>query len=298
MRAFITGMAGFVGGHLARHLRVCGDEVLGCSLSGAQDCLVWDIGEPASQPLLERLRGFSPGAIYHLAAVSKATDCDEDARIAERSNIEGTEHVLALAAALPDRPRVLFVSSSYVYGDPQDSKPLPETAPLRTDFTNNVYARTKIAGEEAVRQFVAAGGDAVIARAFQHTGPGQSSKFMLAEWCEQFAHGASPVVMRRSHEWVDLCDVRDVVHAYRLLSERGERGATYNVGSGHAVRTGEVFDQLRTLADPARPFVVANPAPSRGPIADIAKLRADTGWSPQFSIAQTIRDCWEEARLR
>ena len=72
MRAFITGIAGFVGGHLAAHLRACGDELLGTSLCGGGGNLAWDISEPVSDDLVRHLKAFAPQAIYHLAAVSKA----------------------------------------------------------------------------------------------------------------------------------------------------------------------------------------------------------------------------------
>jgi GDP-4-dehydro-6-deoxy-D-mannose reductase len=292
MRSFITGIAGFVGQHLAEHLRACGDEVLGTSLRGEGEHLAWDISHPPSAGLVQRLQEFAPQAIYHLAAVSKATDCDDDAALAEQINVGGTRHILNLAAQLPSAPRVLFVSSSYVYAEPRGGAPLDECAPLRSDLAANAYARTKIAGEQAVLDFAARGGNALIARAFQHTGPGQSPKFMLAEWCEQFASGASPVVIQRNNATIDLSDVRDVVRAYRLLMEHGQRGEIYNVGSGRAAVTGEIFEMLRRIVDPARPCKVRNEQPAEGPIADISKIRRATGWEPRISLEQTVRDTY------
>jgi GDP-4-dehydro-6-deoxy-D-mannose reductase len=293
MRAFITGIAGFVGGHLSAHLRACGDEVLGTSLRGEGGHLAWDIGEPPSEELIQRVRAFAPEAIYHLAAVSKASDCDEDAQIAERINVGGTRHMLDLAETIDSTPRVLFVSSSYVYAEQSADALLSEDAPLRSDSTTNAYARTKLAGERGVLNYVARGRNAIIARAFQHAGPGQSTKFMLAEWCEQFARGVSPVVVQRSNATIDLSDVRDVVRAYRLLVERGECGEIYNVGSGRRVRTGRILSILREIADPSRPIEIRSEVPFHGPVACIDKILHATGWVPVISIEQTVRETYE-----
>src|SRR5690606_35431652 len=250
MKAFITGIAGFAGTHLAEHLLAEGDEVLGASLHGSwgEPALVerlprelvervplvaWDITDPDLSAIAARLEAFAPDVIYHLAAVSKASDADspEGARV----NIVGTEHVLELARRL-GRPRVVFISSSYVYAQAAtpDSPPVPETAPL---VPRGGYARRQAISEALVRHPVRDGGDGLIVRAFQHAGPRQSPRFMLAEWCQQFASGASPVEIYNSEAWIDLSDVRDVVRAYRLLAERGAPGEAYNVGSGTAHRT-------------------------------------------------------------
>jgi GDP-4-dehydro-6-deoxy-D-mannose reductase len=250
------------------------------------------------------LQSFAPDAIYHLAAVSKASDC-EDLAAAYQVNVLGTQHVLDLAASLPSRPRVVFVSSSYVYAAaPRDaaSAIVSETAPLHAPLLSDAggtspsdgYAESKMAGEILVRQFVAAGrGAAVIARAFQHGGPRQSPRFMLAQWCEQFArHDGSPVTLQRDEATIDFADVRDVVRAYRLLAVRGAPGEAYNVGSGVAVRTGEIFNLLRVVADPSRPYRVLKTGTAYSPIADLTRLAAATGWRPEISLPRTVEETY------
>jgi GDP-4-dehydro-6-deoxy-D-mannose reductase len=307
MRAFITGIAGFVGAHLTEHLLSMGDEVLGGSLTGTWGdeaavarlpsalpanvpVIKWDITQDDPPAANSALRDFGPEAIYHLAAVSKADEGGTSAAL--DINIHGTRNVLAAARKLARPPRVLFVSSSYVYGDQvADTSPVAETTPLPPNLVG--YGHTKREGEHDMREHVRQGGDAVIARAFQHAGPRQMPRFMLAEWCEQFLHSdQAPVRIRSSNAWLDLSDVRDVVRAYRLLVERGARGETYNVGSGVARRTGEIFDQLRALADPSRPFAVRSSTTRYTPIADIRKISAATGWQPQIDIDRTIEDTW------
>ena len=98
----------------------------------------------------------------------------------------------------------------------------------------------------------------------------------------------------------DLSDVRDVVRAYRLLALEGEAGEAYNVCSGVGVSIREIADTLlahakrdiRLVTDPA--LVRAVDAPRM--VGDNAKLRARTGWAPEYPLARTLADVLEAAR--
>jgi GDP-4-dehydro-6-deoxy-D-mannose reductase len=316
MKAFITGIAGFAGAHLAEHLLDSGDGVCGATLSGAWTngagsaaladrvtglpLFAWDIGDPCPPQLVEKLTTFAPTVIYHLAAISKATACGvtEPTPLAQRINVQGTQHVLALAAQLPSRPRVVVVSSSYVYGPAvSQEQTFAESDP---PHPSGGYGRTKLAAEECVAQALAEHNvDAVIARAFQHAGPRQDPQFMLAEWCQQFAaDSAAPVVMHNSHTWIDLSDVRDVVRAYRVLAEHGECGEVYNVGSGVARTSGDIFAQLLQMADPGRLIEIRSTATKYTPIADLHKITSQLGWRPHIPLAQTLLETLEWFRER
>src|SRR5690606_21693800 len=215
MRAFITGITGFVGGHLAEHLRACGDEVMGSAQKAdTSELVAWDIAMPTTSEVIEPIQAFAPEVIYHLAAISKSEDCGVEQLTPQAIavNVVGTEHVLELAQTLPSKPRVVFISSSYVYPQLDSLDPVRETAPLAP--ANN-YGVSKRQAEERVLAYAQRhGADTVIARAFQHTGPRQIPRFMVPEWCQQFARGDAPVVIRNDEAWVDLLDVRDVVRAY------------------------------------------------------------------------------------
>jgi len=135
--------------------------------------------------------------------------------------------------------------------------------------------------------------DVVIVRAFQHTGPRQNPRMMLPEWVSQFAAASrEPVQVHTLDAHIDVTDVRDVVRAYRLLTERGDSGRIYNVGSGVSRRSGDLFELLRAMADPGRPVVELRPGRKQAPIADIARLAECTGWRPEIPIERTIADMW------
>lgn len=307
-RALITGIAGFVGGFLAEHLLACGDAVLGAAPEGRwepgssgpiQRCvelLAWDLGSDSGlgRAARRRIEAFQPSAVYHLAALSVPDDCGQVDPLprAIAINVEGTRRVVELAACLPSRPRLLLVSSAKVYAPVEPHNPwVDETAPLGP---RTAYGRTKLAAEQ-IALTAAARGDcqAMVARAFQHTGPRQNARMMLPEWAFQFAsEDRVPIEVGTRDAVIDLSDVRDVVRAYRLLMERGELGGVYNVGSGCPRRSGEVLDLLRQLAGPDRPIRETRPGPKQDPIAITSRLRQNTGWQPEVPLDQTVADTW------
>ena len=320
MKALITGITGFVGGFLAEHLLAVGDEVLGCATAGGWprehperrspaasvrdriEVLRWDLGDPAGLGERERttIAGFAPTCIYHLAAISVPAFCgaEEPTAKALAVNVEGTSRVLALAAALSPRPRVLFTSTSHVYAHASAGAIYNESAPLGP---RRGYGKTKLAAEERVaaarREYQL---DCLIARAFQHTGPRQEPEMMLPEWCQQLvADDDAPIRVRSLNTWIDLTDVRDVVRAYRLLVERGKPGGIYNVGSGVPRRTGEIFQQLMDLAGSTRAASELSTGGERwDPIADTGLLTAKTGWRPEIPLEKTLADTLEHWRQR
>lgn len=306
-RSLITGISGFVGGFLAEHLLQCGDDVLGTSPDGRllpessgvlldRECqpVVWDLSHPEGLGASDRgrIQDFSPQVIYHLAALSVQDDCGQGGP-SERAlaiNVAGTCRVLQLAAELPSRPRVLFVSTAHVYApvDP-DHPQIREDAPLGPSRS---YGMTKLAAEEEVHRAADRSGcDTVIARAFQHTGPRQVPRLMLPQWVRQVAMDDSrPIEVYTRDAWLDLCDVRDVVRAYRLLADRGESGGVYNVGTGQNRRSGDILTQLLEIAECHRPVVETRPGRRQEPISDPSRLVACTGWQPTIPLAQTISD--------
>ena len=317
-RTLITGASGFVGGHLIEHLRAMGDVVMACdrivpTMQAAShdepplsrvatsvdsldslDCVLWDLTDASgiTPEVRRRIEQFAPEVLCHLAAVSIPADCgiDEPTAEAVAVNVEGTRRVLALAASLPKPPRVLVISSSHVYEPVAAERPVvTEESPLGPV---GGYGKTKREAERAALEAANESGlDVVIVRAFQHAGPRQSARLMLAEWARQLARPSpQPIQVRTLDAHIDLTDVRDVVRAYRLLTEHGAASQVYNVGSGESHRSGDLFETLRELADPARPVLELRPGRKQDPIADISRLVECTGWQPEIPIEQTIAD--------
>ena len=306
MKALVTGIEGFAGSHLAACLRAAGDQVLGVvrpvvrgtvvappdgSLDSIAPVIEWNIAAPAPRAVQEQVAQFEPTCVFHLAALSIPADCGSRQPTANAwsTNVDGTRHVLELIRRLPKRPRLLFASSSQVYAPVDPRRPqVDETASLNP---LSGYAQTKYEAELILSAAVRAGSvEAVIVRVFKHTGAGQSARLMIPEWARQFALGLQPVRIRSLNSWVDLSDVRDIARAYRLLADLSHPALLYNVGSGLNRRTGDLFQQLRALADPRARLVETDPGVHQEAIADCNRCAADTGWIPQIPLAQTLAD--------
>jgi len=241
-----------------------------------------------------------PDALYHLAGFAHVGQSWERPAEVFRVNAEGTLNVLEAArqcggAGRSQPPRVVVISSSEVYGRVSaDDLPLSEDAPVRPV---SPYAASKAAAEVlAVQAWLGRGVPCVVARPFNHTGPGQSPDFVVPAFAARIAAAPDGGVLAVGNlsPRRDLTDVRDVVRAYRLLAERGEPGRAYNICSGVDVAIEDVVARLLALSgkslrievDPA----LLRPADVPALRGDPARLTADTGWRPEIPLDQTLAD--------
>jgi GDP-4-dehydro-6-deoxy-D-mannose reductase len=299
VRALVTGAGGFVGAYLVRSLVADGVEVFAGSLDGAPPAgdtagarwLSLDVTSAAS--LEAAVAEARPDAVYHLAAQASVASSFADPVATWESNATGTLRVLD---ALPAGTRLVLSSSAEVYGVvPDAEQPISEDRPLRPA---NPYAASKAAAEMACVAAAARGVEAVIARSFNHTGPGQDPRFALASWARQIAAiragDAEPVLRVGNLEARrDLLDVRDVVRAYRRLAEHGVPATAYNVCSGAASSMREVLDMLVELSGAE---VRVEVDPERVRPVDVPLLLGDPermrllGWTPDIPLRQTLAD--------
>ena len=293
VQVYVTGGSGFVGSWLRAHLEAEGDEV------HAPFVEITDFAAVRSS-----IAQVAPSVIYHLAGQAHVGRSWTDPAETFRTNALGTLHVLEAARDLQVAPRVVVISSAEVYGRvTSEDLPLAETRPARPV---SPYGASKVAAEVLARQtFDGTGLEVMCTRAFNHIGPGQSDSFVVSAVARQVAlaerPGADPVVqvgnlaVRR-----DMCDVRDVVRAYRLVAQRGRAGEIYNVCAGLdfgideivAMLVGSARRALSVEVDPARVRTVDIPV-LRG---DAAKLLADTGWEPRIPLARSVADVLEAWR--
>jgi GDP-4-dehydro-6-deoxy-D-mannose reductase len=242
-----------------------------------------------------------PRAIVHLAGVSSVAGSWRDSTEAWRVNALGTAVLLqAVRRAAPDA-RILAVSTGEVYGR-AEVVPTPEDSPLAP---RSPYAASKAAAEIASEQERATGGlDVVVARAFQHEGPGRDGRFAVGSWTQQVAEleraGGGTLRVGDLSARRDITDVRDVARAYGALLDPGVPAGTYNVASGRAVSMREVLDLLLGLArspieveeDPERLRPVDLPVVCGDP----SRLREATGWEPAIPLEETLAAALDYAR--
>lgn len=293
MRALVTGAGGFVGHHLTEHLRACGDTVIACGTN---------VDVTNAGAALGAVESARPDAVYHLAGLAHVGDSFDAPGRVFRVNAEGTLNVLR-AAVTVGVDRVLVVGSAEEYGVVSpDDLPITEAAPLQPATP---YAASKVAAEFlALQTHLGDGLGTVVVRAFNHTGPGQSDRFVVPAIARRIVEaertGATTLALGSLEPVRDFTDVRDVVRAYRLLVERGEPGTVYNVCSGSGVSVQEIVDRMVAIAggglevvtDPA----LVRPVDMPRLVGDPTRLREATGWSPEIALEQTLADVLAHAR--
>jgi GDP-4-dehydro-6-deoxy-D-mannose reductase len=137
----------------------------------------------------------------------------------------------------------------------------------------------------------------VVARPFPHTGPGQSARFLVPGFLERIRRAkqaGAPVVKTGNLEPVrDLLDVRDVASAYLALLTAGVPGECYNVATGRGLSLEELFyaiaERVGHRVIPERDAALARGVDIPHLVGDSGKLRAATGWSPRFTLDQTLQ---------
>jgi GDP-4-dehydro-6-deoxy-D-mannose reductase len=280
----VTGAQGFVGVHLLAEL---GERARPLSVDVTDADSLQDAVVDAD-------------ALIHLAAGSSVSESWVDPREAWRVNTLGTVNVLGAVRARAPGARVLVVSTGEVYGR-AELVPTPESARVAPV---SPYAASKAAAEIAAGQARRAGLDVVVARAFQHEGPGRDERFAVGSWSAQIARaeeaGGGGVRVGDLTARRDITDVRDVVRAYAALLDREVPADTYNIASGKPVEMEHVLELLVGLAtvpieiehDPER----SRPTDLPVVCGNAARLRGATGWTPTIPLEQTLADTLSAAR--
>lgn len=313
MRALITGINGFAGGHLAEHLLRQGWEVAGLALDpdpslpalrGQVTMHAADLLDAAATQLA--LEGARPDALFHLAAQAHVPTAFSDPAATINNNLLGQLNLLEAIRRLGLDPTVVVACTSEEYGAVRpDDIPVDETTPLRP---NNPYAFSKVAQDFLALQYhLAYGIRTVRLRLFNHIGPRQSDAFVVGAFARQIAQieqGRQPPLLQVGNLEAqrDFTDVRDVVRAYEVAALHGEPGQVYNIGSGAAVTIQTILDMLTGMSqveivverDPQRMRPVDVPVIA----CDASRFRARTGWAPIIPLARSLADILDDWRAR
>ncbi len=315
-RAFITGIEGFVGRHLARRLIADGHDVSGIHFADPGPGLEADLhrGDIRDFNRLKAILTLTrPDKVIHLAAVSSVAESETHVLETYDVNAIGTLNLLEALRATDSRARVLLISSADVYGRTAAREPLTEQT---TPQPINPYALSKLAAEEAGRfSHRAFGTDVVILRPFSHTGPGQSKHFVFptvarriveieraAEKNPDLDAQARTIELGNLDVRRDYTDVRDVVRAYVLALDRCAAGETYNVTSGSASL---IRDGVETLCRLARCELTYTSTAAKRRRRDLplltgatAKFFEATNWQPEIPFQQTLADLLDWSRTQ
>ena len=310
MTALITGICGFAGRHLAQHLLDKGVQVFGTYLDPADRKYLGPLHKQVGllhadvrnvHKMATVLRKTLPHRIYHLAAQASVGLSLTRPVLTVDINVTGTAGLLEAVKRESPESRVLFPSSSDVYGKVRRKDvPVLETHAVRPE---NPYAASKLAAEEICRMYVRSYGlEIVIARSFNHTGPGQAKGFVVPDFASQIARlertrGKAQLKVGNLNAQRDISDVRDIVRGYRLLAMKGRAGQVYHLGSGKSTKIKDVLNMLTAMSS-KRVEIIRDPTrqrPSDLPIleADVNKVKRLTGWHTVIPLEKTLMDTLE-----
>jgi GDP-4-dehydro-6-deoxy-D-mannose reductase len=313
MRVLITGMSGFAGRHLTDHLLAETHwTLIGVSrhTTGDRDSprqLWWQLDLCDPDAVGRMLRYERPDLIVHLAAQSSVAASWTSAWKTFENNVRAQLGLFEAVIANKLSPRLLIVSSNEVYGRAESDCELPftENRPLRP---TNPYAVSKAAQDLMALQYhLSHHYDVVIARPFNHIGPGQRGAFVAGDFARQIVEieaGLREPVMHLGNMAAvrDFTDVRDVARAYLALIRHADGGQAYNVCSGQPRSIQSLLDtmlsltssRIEQLSDPSK-FRVADTPVSFG---DPSKIASATGWTPHIPFKQTLADILDDWRRR
>jgi UDP-glucose 4-epimerase len=300
-RALVTGGAGFIGAHLTARLVERGFEVVALDdlswgnahkLDGLKGVRLIE-GDIRKLPQLGPLGAFSH--VFHLAALISAYQSLEEPDQYFDTNVNGLLRVLELCKG-SERPRLVFASTSGVYGNSEQALKSEGDVPRPT----TVYAATKLAGEHLLAMYrERLGFDDVALRFFNVYGPGQSTKHPYANVTCRFshaaAHGGTVQLYGDGSVTRDFIYIDDVVDAILTVAFKPTQQRVYNVGTGRAASIGELLATVQRLA--IKPITVERHAAWPNDIqsirANMSRLEQELGFKARVGFEQGLKQTIE-----
>lgn len=324
-KAFITGITGMVGSHLADYLLEHTDwEIYGLirwrspldnlahllPLINRRErvrLLYGDLRD--SDSINEAVRACTPDYVFHLAAQSYPKTSFSAPLDTYETNVQGTSRVLEALRQYKKDAIVHVCASSEVFGRvPKEKLPINEEC---TFHPASPYAISKV-GTDLIGRFYAEAYQMTVmtTRMFTHTGPRRGDVFAESTFAKQIAMieaGHIPPVIKVGNleSLRTFADVRDAVRAYHmLLTVKPIPGAYYNIGGQYTCTVGDMLKHLVSLSSKKNQIKVETDPDRLRPIdadlqvPDTSKFEKHTGWKPQISFEKTMQDLLDYWRIR
>lgn len=307
MRILVTGATGFVGGHLLERLVTEDHRLYGLCRRGQwpldlrhlADRVELLQGELTDLARIEAiLKQTQPQWIIHLAGYANPARSYVETDLCWRDNLHGTRSLYDAVVRTGQRPRILFVSTGLIYGEPDEPGGACDERTTLKPATP--YAASKASADLLSYQYTRFPGlDIIRIRLFNQIGPRQSADYAIANFARQIAAAEVgrqvPIIETGDlSAQRDITDVRDMVAAFPLLLASGRMGEAYNAGRGQTYRVGDLLQQLIQMARiPLQVCERREGQRSRDTLvtrANAQKLYQCTGWVPRIPMEQTLQD--------
>jgi UDP-glucose 4-epimerase len=302
MKALVTGVAGFIGSTLAERLLDRGDDVVGVdcftdyyprpikerNLSGPLARKGFRFVESRIQDADLAALLFDRTHVFHLAAQAGVRKSwGRDFAVYTTNNIEATQVLLEALTRAPSVERLVYASSSSVYGD---NIPMP----FREDALPqpvSPYGVSKLAAEQLCYLYFANYRMPTVSlRYFTVYGPRQRPDMGFHKFIRATLRGEPITLYGDGEQTRDFTYVHDAVTATIAAAERGVPGRVYNIGGGSRVSVNEVLELIGRIAN-RRPIVgvdAAQKGDMRHTYADTSLARADLGFAPSVGLEQGL----------
>ena len=241
---------------------------------------------------------FQPDYVLHLASFSSVAFSWKEPILSFKNNTNIYLNLLEAVRKLNLPTRILSVGSSEEYGDVKETDlPLTEDHPLKPV---SPYAVARVS-QELLSQIYVKGYnlDIVMTRSFNHIGPFQKDIFVVSSFVKQLleiinkAEKKDTLITGDINIVRDFTDVRDVVSAYYLLLNRGEKGEIYNVCSGVGISLENIIKivikyldiEVIIKVDPER----IRPSDNKAIVGSNSKIKG-LGWDQKYLLEDTLKD--------
>src|SRR3972149_11635878 len=302
MRILITGGAGFIGSHLCdkytkeNHTVLCLDNFMSGDLTNVRHLLHYRNfklikGDLRDFDLVEKVMR-DVEVVFHLAAQIHVDRSYVEPVLTYEVNVMGTQNILE-AARLHDAKKVIYASSSEVYGSAQ-CVPIDEKHPLDAPHP---YGASKIAADRMCHAYIQTYGMNIsIPRFFNIFGPKQRDigyGGVIGLFTRRVLNNTPPIIYGDGQQTRDYTYVEDAVRAFDLVLKHASRLGPINIGTGKEV---SIMDLAETIIDlcgkkgEIKPVnVEARIGEVKQLIADARKAKKDMGWEPKYSLKEGLK---------
>ncbi len=296
MKYLVTGGAGFIGSHISKALVNRGDSVIILdnlvtgnkkNLELIKNDIKFVKDDIRNFDLVEELARDVKG-IFHQAALASVQDSFAKPDEYNDVNVLGTENILKIAKK--NNLKVVYASSSSVYGD-------PEKIPIKESDRKkpiNPYAHTKLKKEELAIKYSKIGVKVIGLRYFNVFGKGQSKEYagVLKLFLEKIRDGLPPKINGDGSQFRDFVYVEDVARANIMAMDSKIEHEFFNVGTGTSIT---ILDLAKTIIEYAglniKPiFGQALKGDVQKTIANIDLIEEKIGWKPSVFLEEWIND--------
>ncbi len=307
-KIIITGINGFVGYYLAKKFLSEKWEVIGIDLHSEpkyKDLKIKykQVDILNSEKIFHIIEEVNPDKICHLAGITFVPTSIENPMLTIDVNIKGFLNILNAVKEVSQNTKILFVSSAEVYGNKMNKGCFSEEDKLNPQ---NPYAITKATSEYFCRFYKEKYNlNIVIARPFNHIGPGQSPVFVISDFAKQIAmieNNLKPPIIKVGNlkNKKPFLNVKDVVNAYYLLLTKDTSHFIYNISNSHSYSIEELLNILISFSK-KQISVQVDPSKYRKITYDVKgcidKITSELNWQIKYDIKSTLLEIlnwWRE----